>query len=94
MANVIHRRNDCRGCGSHDMELVFSLKPSPIGDAYVTREQINVPQPSYPIDLYMCKQCGLAQIMDVIDPEILYGEYIYVTASSMGLADHFRIMGT
>jgi hypothetical protein len=28
--------------------------------------------------------------MDVIDPEILYGEYIYVTASSMGLADHFR----
>jgi hypothetical protein len=90
MANVIHRRSDCRGCGGHDLELVFSLKPSPIGDAYVTREQVNVLQPSYPIDLYMCKQCGLAQIMDVIDPEILYGEYIYVTASSMGLADHFR----
>ena len=89
MADVIHRRSDCRGCGSPDLELVFSLRPSPIGDAYVTQERLEVPQPSYPIDLFMCKQCGLAQLLDVIDPEILYGEYIYVTASSMGLAEHF-----
>jgi hypothetical protein len=90
MVDVIHRRSNCRGCDSRDLELVFSLKPSPIGDAYVTPERVNVPQPSYPIDLHMCKQCGLAQIMDVIDPKILYGEYIYVTASSMGLGEHFR----
>lgn len=87
---VIRRRSDCRGCGSRDLELVFSLKPSPIGDAYVTPERVNEPQPSYPIDLHMCRQCGLAQIIDVIDPEILYGEYIYVTASSPELAKHFR----
>lgn len=90
MVDVIHRRNDCRACGSGDLDLVFSLKPSPVGDAYVTAEKVNVPQPSYPIDLYMCRQCGLAQLIDVIDPEILYGEYIYVTASSLGLAEHFR----
>ncbi len=90
MADIIHRRSDCRSCGSRDLELVFSLKPSPIGDAYVTPEQVNVPQPSYPIDLHMCRKCGLAQIIDVIDPQILYGEYIYVTASSLGLSEHFR----
>lgn len=89
MANVIQRRNDCRACGSRDLKLVFSLKPSPIGDAYVTQERVNVPQPSYPIDLFMCRSCGFAQILDVIDPEILYGEYIYVTASSLGLPEHF-----
>lgn len=90
MTGVIHRRNDCRGCGSHDLELVFSLQPSPIGDAYVTPDRINVAQPSYPIDLYLCRSCGLAQLIDVIDPAILYGEYIYVTESSLGLAEHFR----
>jgi hypothetical protein len=90
MVDVIYRRSDCRGCGSSDLNLVFSLKPSPIGDDFVTRARVNVTQPSYPIDLHMCNHCGLAQIMDVIDPEILYGEYIYVTASSMGLAEHFR----
>jgi len=87
---VMHRRSTCRGCDENDLELVFSLKPSPIGDAYVTAENINISQPSYPIDLYMCKHCGLAQLIDVIDPSILYGEYIYVTASSIGLSDHFK----
>lgn len=90
MADIIHRRNDCRGCGGRDLELVFRLEPTPIGDAYATASQVNVPQPSYPIDLHMCRQCGLAQILDVIDPAVLYGEYIYVTASSLGLAEHFR----
>jgi hypothetical protein len=90
MPNVIHRRNTCRACEGQDLELVFSLKPSPIGDAYVTSDQVNVTQPSYPIELFMCKSCGLAQLIDVIDPDILYGEYIYVTASSTGLAEHFQ----
>ena len=90
MHDVIHRRNTCRGCSGHDLELVLSLKPSPIGDAYVTSEKVNVPQPTYPIDLYMCKNCGLAQLIDVIDPDILYGEYIYVTASSTSLSEHFQ----
>jgi hypothetical protein len=90
MLSSINRRSDCRGCGGRDLKIVLSLKPSPIGDAYVTPEKINVPQPSYPIDLYICSQCSLAQLIDVIDPNILYGEYIYVTASSMGLTEHFR----
>ena len=87
--DVIHRRNDCRGCASRDLDLIFALRPTPIGDAYVTKEKVGVEQPLYPIDLFMCKQCGLAQLLDVIDPDVLYGDYLYVTGSSFGLAEHF-----
>jgi hypothetical protein len=87
--SVIHRRDSCRACESKKLELVFALKPSPIGDAYVTPEQCATPQPSYPIDLFMCRQCGLAQLSDVIEPDVLYADYIYVTSSSLGLAEHF-----
>uniref|UniRef100_UPI0040486A3C class I SAM-dependent methyltransferase n=1 Tax=Limnohabitans sp. TaxID=1907725 RepID=UPI0040486A3C len=87
--SVIHRRDSCRVCESKQLDLVFALKPSPIGDAYVTREKCATPQPSYPIDLFMCRQCGLAQLSDVISPDVLYGDYIYVTSSSLGLAEHF-----
>ena len=89
VAEIIHRRSDCRACGSAELELFFSLKPTPIGDAYVTADKVDVPQPSYPIDLFMCQRCGLAQLIDIIDPNVLYGDYIYVTASSLGLAEHF-----
>ncbi|MFM9768180.1 class I SAM-dependent methyltransferase, partial [Streptomyces scabiei] len=80
----------CRACGSHDLDLVFALKPTPIGDDYVTAERLGEAQPSYPIDLFMCGQCGLAQITDIIDPDVLYGNYIYVTQSSPGLHAHFH----
>jgi len=90
MQNVIHRRNTCRGCDGNELDLFFSLAPTPIGDAYVTADKLNVAQPSYPIDLYMCRSCGLAQLIDVIDPDVLYGDYIYVTSSSTGLSEHFQ----
>lgn len=90
MQNVIHRRNTCRGCDGNELDLFFSLAPTPIGDAYVTADKLNVSQPSYPIDLYMCGRCGLAQLTDVIDPDVLYGDYIYVTSSSTGLSEHFQ----
>ncbi|ALU91467.1 class I SAM-dependent methyltransferase [Herbaspirillum rubrisubalbicans] len=90
MKQIIHRRTTCRACGSHDLDLVFALKPTPIGDDYVTQERVGQTQPSYPIDLFMCGQCGLAQITDIIDPEILYNNYIYVTQSSVGLNSHFH----
>jgi hypothetical protein len=89
MKPVIHRRSTCRACGGKDLELVFALKPTPIGDEYVSQDRVAELQPSYPIDLYMCRQCGLAQIIDVIDPKVLYGSYIYVTQSSPGLNAHF-----
>jgi SAM-dependent methyltransferase len=90
MSEIIHRRDTCRLCQSRNLELVFQLAPSPIGDAYVTADQRDVPQPLFPIDLYLCRDCGLAQLLDVIAPEVLYGDYIYVTSSSLGLGDHFR----
>ena len=89
MSTVIKRGSTCRGCYSKSLDLIFSLMPSPIGDAFVSAEKISILQPSYPLDLFMCSNCGLAQLLDVIDPNVLYANYIYVTASSLGLADHF-----
>ena len=86
---VIYRRKDCRACASGELDLIFALKPTPIGDAFVTEDRVGKEQPLYPIDLFMCRSCGLAQLLDVIDPDLLYGDYLYVTGSSFGLAEHF-----
>ncbi|TRZ54079.1 class I SAM-dependent methyltransferase, partial [bacterium] len=88
--SVITRRSTCRLCNGQNLELVFQLAPSPIGDAYVSKDQLGKRQDTYPIDLFLCRECGLSQILDVIDPEILYGDYIYLTGSSLGLREHFQ----
>lgn len=87
---IIFRREDCRACKSKNLDLFFALKPSPIGDAFINKNQLDIKQEKFPIDLFMCKDCGLAQLLDVIDPDILYGNYIYLTESSVGLKNHFK----
>ena len=86
---IVSRRNNCRLCGGTDLELALPLTPAPIVDAYVPAEKLDVVQESFPLDLYLCQCCGHAQLLDVVDPEVLYGEYIYVTNSSLGLVEHF-----
>ena len=87
--NVIKHNSDCRICKSTLLTRVLALENSPIGDQYITSDRLDVIQQTYPIELYMCAVCGLAQLLDVIDPSVLYGDYIYETKSSYGLQKHF-----
>ena len=90
MSPIIYQRKCCRACGGHDLSLVFCLKPTPLGDAYVDVTKLDISQPSYPIDLYSCANCGLAQLLSVINRRALYKNFVYATADTMGLASHFR----
>src|SRR5262249_12235161 len=90
MATRVSRRNDCRLCNSWDLELVLPLVPTPIGDHYVPRDRLGEGQETYPLDLYLCHGCGHVQMLDTVDPEALFGDYIYVTSSSAVLVEHFR----
>ncbi|MCG2586664.1 class I SAM-dependent methyltransferase [Massilia sp. TS11] len=88
--NQYRHRDDCRLCGSTDLELVLPILPSPIGDAFVSQAELDQPQPLFPLDTYLCKACGHVQNLDIVDPEILFRNYTYRTSASMGLVDHFR----
>jgi SAM-dependent methyltransferase len=76
-------------CDSGDLSVLLELAPTPPGDHYVTADVLHLPQPAYPMTLVMCGRCGLAQLPDVVDPEILYRDYIYNTSVSLGLVEHF-----
>ena len=84
------RRDNCRLCGASDLELVLQLAPTPPGDHYLPAERLKETQTVYPLDLFLCRACGLAQLRDVVDPDVLYGNYIYRTSISLGLTEHYQ----
>lgn len=88
--SFVTRRTSCRLCDSRRVELAVPFEPSPIADAYVPAERVSEAQPSYPLDLYLCRSCGHVQLLDVVDPGALFGDYIYSTSISLGLVEHFR----
>ncbi|WP_032918754.1 class I SAM-dependent methyltransferase [Leptospira santarosai] len=85
--NNFYLRKDCRLCKSTDLIKVLPLTPTALCDAYLKKKK---EQEIYPLDLFQCKNCGFVQIECVVDPEIIYRDYIYVTTSSSGLSSHFE----
>lgn len=80
------RITECRLCDSRDLDLIVSFPPTPPGDAYLLEPK---PQVCYPLDLLMCRGCGAVQLADIVDPMLIYPEYLYLTSLSRPLCDHF-----
>ena len=86
----IKHKTDCRLCGSLSLDHVLPIRPSPIGDAFVTAERRSEPQELYPLDCYLCLDCGHLQNLDVVDADVLFRDYTYRTSVSLGLVEHFK----
>jgi SAM-dependent methyltransferase len=84
------RRTSCRLCAGDRLDLVLALTPTPLADAYVRAEERSAPQPVFPLDVFRCARCGYAGLLDVVRAEEIYPDYIYETASSLGLVAHFK----
>ncbi len=87
-ASVCHKRTTCRVCGSDRLYLFLSLGPQPLANAFLSDTTRFGSESRYPLDVYFCESCSLVQLLDVIDPEVLFREYIYVTGTSETIAAH------
>ena len=72
----------CRICGYPDLQLILSLGKMPLANALLTTEQLDEPEPTYPLDLNFCPRCSLVQIMETVPPEALFREYLYFSSFS------------
>ena len=82
-------RNNCRLCNSSSLSLIYDIPPSQPVDGFRSFAHEKLSLPLFPMDLYICGSCGHVQLLDVVDPSILYGEYIYTSSSSPDLHQHF-----
>lgn len=88
MKNYITRDN-CRLCFSKEVEKIYSFPLCPPVDDFRLETELSNDIELFPMDLYLCKSCGHVQLLDVVDPKILFGNYIYTSSSSPDLDVHF-----
>jgi len=67
------------------------MVPTPPGDTYVPAERATIPQECFPLGLFLCESCGCIQLLDVVDPAVIYAEYIYQTSISLGLPENTQL---
>ena len=85
---VHHVRTSCRACGEARLTRFLQLGPQPLANANLRALAEAADELTFPLDVYFCEACSLVQLADVIDPELLFRNYIYVTGTSETIAAH------
>lgn len=81
---------NCQICSSTSLVHVASLGHHALPDMFLTPRQANEPFTVYPLDLYVCDQCWLAQIGYSVDPSLLFRDFVYTTESNPASKPHFE----
>ncbi len=81
----------CRSCGSAGLKKVLDLGHTPLADRLLTTEDLEKPEPAYPLEVAFCPGCGLLQILETVPPEEIFcREYPYYSSFSDNLLAHSR----
>lgn len=82
--------HNCRFCDAPLKHRFVDLGSTPLANAYLTEEQLNKPEPSYPLRAFVCSECWLVQADAFVPPEDIFSHYAYFSSYSDGWVEHAR----
>jgi len=88
MSDDITRNSKCRICSSANLEEIISLDETPLANSFLKMEDF-VKEKSYPLRVYFCHNCHLAQLLDIVDKKILFSDYVYFYSVMPQAPQHF-----
>jgi C-methyltransferase-like protein/putative zinc binding protein/methyltransferase family protein len=80
----------CRLCGSTSLASVVDLGATPPCERFLTADELEAPEATYPLHLRVCTACWLAQLPPLITPEDTFTEYAYFSSYSDSWVRHAR----
>ena len=83
------RREECRICGGRRLSRFLDLGVSPLANRFLRPDQLGAPEPKFRLDVFVCADCSLVQLLEIVDPELLFRDYIYVSGTSETMRAHF-----
>lgn len=76
-------------CGSDSLEQFLSLGVQPPANRFLREDDLLQEEPHYPLEVYWCRDCNLAQLTDIVDKDELFRDYIYFSSGMPKLSSHF-----
>ena len=69
---------------------MVDLGMSPLCESFLRPDQIRTMEPFYPLQVFVCERCFLAQLESFVPPEDIFTEYAYYAAYSEAWVEHAR----
>lgn len=85
---AVKTHDRCRVCGSSSLVRYLDMGATPLANSYLTDEQLSTPEPVAELALQVCVRCGLSQLTRVVDRDLMFRNYLYVSSTTQTLRDH------
>jgi len=80
--------NSCRFCDAPLTQIFVDLGMLPLSNAFVKPDNLNDPEPLYPLQVFVCKKCFLVQLKEFESPNNIFGDYAYFSSYSESWLKH------
>jgi hypothetical protein len=81
-------RTRCALCPGTAFTPALSLPATPPANAFTRKPEPDAAK--HPLEVALCDACGHAQLMHIVDPDVLFKDYVYVSGTSPVFVEHFR----
>ena len=85
-------RINCRCCGNVKLKRVISLGFQPLANNLINSQEEKFD--TYPLELNYCEVCYNCQLSYVVDPDIMFKEYLYLSSTTETFKNHFTSIST
>lgn len=82
--------SSCIVCGGAEVEEFLDLGETALANKFLTRDELSLPEPKYPLVVAFCRVCGHVQLTRPVPPSAMFEDYLYVSSASQTLVDHFE----
>ena len=73
---------------------MLSLGSTPLAHSLLTEAELGEPEPTYPLDLCLCRACALVQITETVPRDVLFRDYLYFSSFSDTMLKHAEELAT
>lgn len=78
----------CRVCENTLLFKVLDLGKQPLANLFLKNK--NDKEEKYPLDVYLCENCGHLQLGTLVDREKIFSDYIYFSKPNPTFSTHFK----
>jgi len=92
MEEVYRKLTRCRICNSEDLIKYLDLGATPLANSLLDEKNLDKKESRFPLEVLYCNNCSLSQLSIVVDPKVLFSEYVYRSSISKTFESHCRQM--
>ena len=79
----------CLVCAGSQVDEFLDLGSTALANKFPTADDLNQPEPRFPLRVGFCRGCGHVQLTELVPPAAMFTDYLYVSSASDTLRAHF-----